>query len=128
MTDMAFNIPAPTYGEEPYQTPDEIMYSMEGYTQKGATFLAGAGVLPGGTVVGRITASKKWTVYDNGAGDGTEVARGILRHTIDTTAGDVQANMVVAGLVKNSKVSGADAAAITDLNARVDTVLDIFRF
>lgn len=40
-----------------------------------------------GTLMGRITASAKWQVYDSGAGDGTEVVKGILLNEVDTTNG-----------------------------------------
>lgn len=125
-------IPAPGYTKGNYSTDDELMYSMNGYTQKGVTFAAGQGIIPLGAVMGRVTATKLWKVYNNAASDGTEVARGINRTTVDTgtdAAGDkFQGNIVVMGIVKNSKVSGADAAALVDLGARQDTVLDMFSF
>ncbi len=124
-------IPAPKYSKGNYSLDDELMYSMVGYTQKGVTLAAGQGILPLGTVMGRVTSTKLWKVYNNAASDGTEVARGILRQTVDTgTSGSdkLQGNIVIAGIVKNSKVSGADSAALTDLNARTDTVLDTFSF
>jgi hypothetical protein len=125
-------IPAPKYSKGNYSLDDELMYSMVGYTQKGVTLAPGQGILPLGTVMGRVTSTKLWKVYNNSASDGTEVARGILRQTVDTgtsTGADkLQGNIVIAGIVKNSKVSGADSAALTDLNARTDTVLDTFSF
>jgi hypothetical protein len=128
MAELNYQTPIPAFTEDPYSTTDEIMASMKGYTQRGVTFASGNGVIYGGRVVGRITASKKWAPYDDADNTGLEVARGILRHTIDTTDGDVLGNVVIMGVVKNSKVSGEDANAITDLNARVDTILDIFVF
>jgi len=115
---------------------DEIMYSMAGYTQKGVTLAPGQGILLGGTLLGRVTATKLWKAYNNSASDGTEVARGILRKSVDTgldaNAVAFQANIVIQGIVKNSKVSGAGATAIAsavaDLNARQDTVFDTFTF
>ncbi len=125
-------VPAPGFTQGATVSDSEIMYSMQGYTQKGVTLLGGKGILPAGTVLGRVSASKKWTVYDNAKSDGTEVARGVLRQTTDTTNGDVQANIVIRGILKYSSsgatVSGADADALTDLNARVDTALGTFTF
>jgi hypothetical protein len=125
-------IPAPGYTKGNYSTDDELMYSMQGYTQKGVTLAAGQGIVPLGTVMGRVTSTKKWKVYNNAASDGTEVARGILRNTVDTgtssSGTEYQANIVIMGIVKNSKVSGADSAALVDLGARQDTVLDLFSF
>lgn len=106
----------------------ELMASMDGYLQKGVTVAAGQGILPIGTVLGRKTSDKKYYVYNNGASNGVEVARGILRRPVDTSKGDQLANIVYRGVVKNSLVSGADSAALTDLNARVDTVADLFIF
>jgi hypothetical protein len=36
--------------------------------------------------------------------------------------------MLIAGILKNSLVSGADANAITKLNARADTATNVFTF
>lgn len=126
-------MPTPGYSRTGSTVDDEIMASMAGYTQMGVTLGLNQGILPAGTVLGRKTSDKLWYVYNNGHNDGTEVARGILRKTVNTNAINppgtgYQANIVVAGIVKNSKVSGADSAAITDLAARQDTVLDLFRF
>lgn len=127
-------IPQPGMYHGASSVDDEIMASMVGYTQQGVTLGANQGILPAGTVLGRKTADKLWYVYNNAHSDGTEVARGILRKTVNTALATVdavvgyQANIVVAGIVKNSKVSGADSAAIVDLAARQDTVLDLFRF
>jgi len=121
-------VPTPGFTQGATVSDSEILYSTAGYTQKGVTLLGGKGILPAGTVLGRVTGSKKWTVYDNGKSDGTEVARGVLRQTTDTTNGDVQANIVIRGILKNSMVSGADSAALTDLGARTDTVLGTFTF
>lgn len=112
-------------------TDPELLYSTVGYTQKGVTLAGGQGILLAGTVLGRVTSTKKYKVYDNGASDGTEVARGVLRRAVDTGsagAADQLANMVIAGILKLSMVSGADSAALTDLNARSDSVLGTFTF
>lgn len=124
--------PAPGLSSVGSTVDDEILYSTQGYTQKGVTLAAGQGVLYAGTALGRVTSTKLWKQYNNGGGDGIDTARGILRQSVDTgtdPAGkNLQANIVVGGYLKNSKVSGADGNAITDLGARVDTVLDLFRF
>lgn len=120
-----------TYPDD-YTTDDEILYSYARFTQKGVTLAPGQGILPAGTVLGRVTATKLWKVYNNSNSDGTEVARGVLRRAVDTgadsTAAKIQGNIVISGILKNDKVSGADANAITDLNAREDTVLGTFTF
>lgn len=45
--------------------------------------------LAAGAVVGKITASGKYTVYDNGASNGSEAAAGILYAAVDASGGDV---------------------------------------
>lgn len=125
-------VPAPGITDGPTLTDTEILYSTQGYTQKGVTIKPGVGVLPAGCVLGQVTATKLWTVYDDNASDGTEVARGFLRQAVDAgtsaTGARVTGNIVVRGIVKYSQLSGLDANAVTDLNGRSDTVLDAFFF
>lgn len=122
-------IPVPGFTVEPYLNDDEIMASMEGgYTQIGVTLTGDIGILPAGTVLGIVTATGRFSPYNNGASNGTEVARGVLRKRVHTGGGPVLANMVVAGIIRNTKLSGMDSAAITDLTGNVNTVTDRFRF
>jgi|SRR5215216_5598848 len=120
-------VPGFTSPTDTYVDP-ELLYSAVGYTQKGVTIASGQGILPIGTVLGRKTSDKKYYVYNNALSTGVEVARGVLRRAVDTTSGDQLANMVIKGILKNSLVSGSDAGALADLNARQDTVLDTFTF
>lgn len=109
-------------------TDPEILYSTVGFTQKGVTLAAGQGILPAGTVLARKTSDKKYYVYNNGGSGGLDTARGVLRRAVDTTGGDQLSNIVIAGILKNSLVSGADSGALTDLGATVDSVRDTFKF
>lgn len=45
--------------------------------------------LAAGVVVGKITASGKYTIYDNTAVNGAEVAAGIMYAAVDASAGGV---------------------------------------
>lgn len=132
MTTVYENIPAPGFTSPTKEYTDpEILYSYARFTQKGVTLAAGQGILPAGCVVGRKTADKKWYVYDNGASDGTQVARGVLRRAVDTgSEGDPDqlGNIVISGILKLDKLSGADSAALTDLGAVTDSVLNTFKF
>lgn len=125
-------IPVPGFTSPTAEATDpEILYSTAGFTQKGVTVAGGQGILPAGTVLGRKTSDKKYYVYDNAGSGGVEVARGVLRRAVDTGsagAADQLANIVIAGILKLSLVSGADSAAITDLNASTDSVLGTFKF
>lgn len=122
----------PGFEQRDEKKPEEILASYARFTQKGVTLLGGQGILPAGTALGRITASKKYALYDNGNDDGTEDCAGFLRQQTDTgteaAPKDVLGNIVISGVLKNSKLSGEDANAITDLNARVDTARDWFIF
>jgi hypothetical protein len=125
-------IPTPGYTSPTHTfTDDEILASSTGrFTQWGITIAGGQGILPAGCVMGRKTADKKYYVYNNSGSGGIDTARGVLRRAVDTgPAGspDQQGNIVISGIIKLSKVSGADSAALTDLGATVDSVLDTFR-
>lgn len=107
----------------------EILYSTVGLTQKGMTIVKDIGTILAGTAMGRVTATKKWMPYNNADSPaGIGVLRGFLRDTVDTTGREYLGNIVLAGMLRNSKLIGVDANGITDLNARQDTVLDIFQF
>jgi hypothetical protein len=107
--------------------PGEIIASYARFTQKGITLEAGQ-VLAAGTVMGKVTASKKYAAYNNSNSDGTEVARGVLRQDVDTSDGERQGNLVVSGILKLDQITGSDANALTDLNAREDSENNLYIF
>lgn len=128
-------IPVPGYTQGDVYVDTEILYSYARFTQKGVTLKGGQGVLKAGTLLGRKTADKKYYAYNNVAVDGTEVARGVLRRDVDTNqngSADTVTNMVISGIVKNTFISGAGTNAITDalsdLNAKVDSIQNTFTF
>jgi len=124
-------IPTPGYTKGPDYTDPEILYSAVGYRQYGVTLAGGQGIIPAGTVLGQQTANKKYYVYNNAGAGGIATARGILRRAVDTGAAgspDQQGNILVSGMLKLSLLSGADAAAITDFGAVVDSVRGTFKF
>lgn len=79
------------------------------------TVASGTDVLAGGTVLGKVTATGKYTAYDGGASDGTETATGILLNRIDPTNGDELGSMLIMGVVRSGSLFGLDADAMTDL-------------
>lgn len=115
-----------------YSTDPEILASYEAWTQIGIDIAPGQGIIPAGTVMAQVTSTKKWKVYNNGGSDGIDTARGVLRMGVNTGTDAngpyYRGNLVTQGTLKLVKVSGADAAAIVDLGARVDTVLKRFKF
>lgn len=82
--------------------------------------------LSSGSVLGKVTASGKYTHYDTDAGDGTEIAAGIL--LAETVASEVEQGVAIidtlaevsaALLVWKSGLDDADkAAGLVDLRAR----------
>lgn len=71
-----------------------------------------------GQVLGKITASGKYTEYDNGASDGTQAAAAILYAAADGSAADVQATVIIRDAeISSSALTGSDANGVTDLLA-----------
>jgi len=128
-------IPGPGYFKGNYANDDELLYSTARFTQKGVTLAAGQGVLLLGTVLAQDSSTKKYVKLNSGGSNGTNVARGILRTSVDTgsdsSANSIMGNIVISGILKLSKISAANsgtsgATGIT--GARADTVLDTFTF
>ncbi len=125
-------IPAASVTDGPDEADVEILLSTQGWTQKGVTLKPGQGVIPAGCVMAQETSTKLWVIYDTNGSDGYDTARGILRQSVDTGTEEdgkrYAGNIVVQGILRNSVLSGADGSAISDLNARQDTVQDMFVF
>ncbi|MFH1493747.1 MAG: head decoration protein [Pseudomonadota bacterium] len=82
------------------------------------TIASGAGVLPVGQVLGKITVSGKYAAYNNANTDGTEVAAGILYAAADATSADMPAIAHVRNCeVAEIHLTGIDANGIADLAA-----------
>jgi hypothetical protein len=120
----------PGYAREATQFDKEIFAAYSPPPRlDGGTIVAGAGDLASGTVMGRITASGKYTAYADGAGDGSQEAVAILRSHVDASGSvDKIGELVFAGVLKNDQLVGLDAAAIADLGGRQDTVRNEFTF
>ena len=97
--------------------------SVSRYSRENIVIVAGSGPLPTGTVLGKISASGKYGVYDNAGSGGVEVAAAILAEPVDATAGDVTGAAVVryakiapGGLTWKSSLSAGDkTAGLADL-------------
>ena len=90
-------------------------------SRENITIVSGAGVLPAGRMLGKITASGKYTNYDDTLADGTQTAAGILYAETDATAADKAAVMIcrnaeVVTARVDCKTAGHKAAGIVDLN------------
>lgn len=64
------------------------------YCMEEVTVASGAGALKAGRVLGIITSGGKYTHYDNGASNGSEVARAVLAYDVDASAADAKATIV----------------------------------
>jgi hypothetical protein len=76
------------------------------------------GAFPAGQVLGKITASGKYTAYDATATDGSETAAAILYEAVDASTADATG----VGVVRDAEVKGAlltdnDAAGTAALAA-----------
>jgi len=66
------------------------------YCRQAVVVLSGQN-LEAGTVLGKVTATGKFAVYDNSAADGTEVAAGILLDAVDASTADADGVAFVRG-------------------------------
>jgi hypothetical protein len=82
------------------------------------TIAAAAPAMVSGQLLGKITASSKYTVYSNAASDGTEVVAGILLYNTKDSAADQKAAIIARHAeVREADLVGVDAAAKVDLAA-----------
>ena len=70
-------------------------------------------------VVGKITASSKYAIYDNAAVDGTEVAAGILYSAVDASAADQRGVILVRDFEAKLDVLGWNGQAQPAIDAGV---------
>lgn len=128
-------IPAPGYNRGSNVPDDELLYSTVGFTQKGVTLAPGQGVLKLGTALARRNSDKLYVKFVSGGSGGAETAVGILRKTVDTGSDadgqKYQGNVVIAGILKLSKISaanGGSANVVTALSAVANDVFGTFKF
>ena len=67
------------------------------YTRETVTIASGAGKLEPGTVLGRITTGGKYTNFAPGASNGSQNASGILWDSVDASAADAPAVILLRG-------------------------------
>lgn len=122
-------IPAPGFNKGGQSIDEELMFSMQGYTQKGVTLKAGQGVLRLGTALEQDPTTKRYIKATSAAN-----ALGFLRSTTNTgTDPEGQAylgNIVHAGLLKLAHLKSANSGmTLTSvLNGRVNEVEGFFKF
>jgi hypothetical protein len=74
-----------------------------------------------GSVIGRITASKKWVLSVAAANDGSQVPRAVMLHDLVTTADTVTGVAVGGSFIASSLVLGAGHTIETVRAAFEDT-------
>ncbi|HIO30728.1 head decoration protein [Marinobacter salarius] len=94
-----------------------LVSEANGKLSREAITVTGGPYLPG-QVLGKITASGKYTAYASGASNGTETAAAILWDAADGSSADVTAvGIVRLAEVDEALLTGEDADALTDLSA-----------
>lgn len=90
---------------------------------KNVTIISGAGILPRGRVLGKITVSKKFTSVLSTASDGSQAPNCVLAYPVDATSADVVATVYISGRFNREDLTfgGTDTAAthedaLRDLN------------
>lgn len=102
------------------------------YTRETVTIASGAGKLEPGTVLGRITTGGKYTSFAPGASNGSQNASGILWDSVDTSAADASAVILLRGpaIVNRQDLvwpDGATEAQITTATTALASIGIILR-
>lgn len=124
-------MPFAPFIKETAETPNKnVIASMSpAPTVRGVVIPAGTANIVPGRVLGKITASGKYGLYDNAAVDGREVARAIALNFADTNAdNDQQIHVAIGGYLVLDQLVGLDAAAVTDFAGFQDSNQNVFKF
>ena len=102
------------------------------YTRETVTIASGAGKLEAGTVLGRITTGGKYTSFAPSASNGSQNASGILWDSVDASAADASAVILLRGpAIVNRQVlvwpDGATEAQITTATTALASIGIILR-
>ena len=99
--------------------PTEVIVGSHGTEQRlSITIASGAGILAKGTVLAQYSAtanSGAFAAYSDAGSNGLAVAAGILTDKVDASASGAQATMYTHGEFYESKLTGLDTNAKTDL-------------
>ncbi|MBN8291884.1 head decoration protein [Rhodobacter sp. NTK016B] len=107
---------------QPATMGDVLKYEVNpNYTRETITLLAGT-AYPVGSVLGRITASGKYTLSPDTGADGSETALGVLLYAVDATGGDSIGILLARGPAIVSRVALAFDASVDDA-PKIDTKL-----
>ncbi|MFN3953349.1 MAG: head decoration protein [Pararhodobacter sp.] len=99
---------------KPATMGDVLKYEVNpNFTRETVTLLAGTDY-PVGAVLGRITASSKYTLSSDSGADGSEAAAAVLLYAVDATLGDAIGVVVVRGPAIVSKAALVFDATVDD--------------
>lgn len=99
---------------QPATMGDVLKYEVNpNYTRETVTLLAGI-AYPVGSVLGRITASDKYTLSPETGSDGSETALGVLLYAVDATGGDGIGLLLARGPAIVSKAALVFDATVDD--------------
>ena len=105
---------------EPPSMGDVLKYEVNpNYTREVITLLIGTNY-PSGAVLGRITASGKYTLSPATGADGSQVATAVLLYAVDATLADAVGIVVARGPVIVSRAGLAYDATVDD-GAKITT-------
>lgn len=86
--------------------PDQLIAGdLKIVTHAGRTIVAGAGILKRGTVLGRITASQKYTIATSAASDGSQTPVALLVDDVDATSADALCGIYAMGEFNENAVT-----------------------
>jgi len=90
------------------------------------TILSGQDLVAG-SVLGKVTASGKYAIYNNGAADGTEVAAGLLFAAVDASGADAPGVGLIRATVEYNltEVTWNTGALQAEIDAGVADLLAI---
>lgn len=104
---------------EPARTAEFIIYTVpEFYSVETVIVDAGAGALVAGNVLGKVTATGDYVVYNEAGDNGSEDVAGILYAAVDAVEGDAVVVNDIA-VVKRAKLvyTGTEATVLAGLAA-----------
>lgn len=99
---------------QPTTMGDVLKYEVNpNYTRETVTLLAGT-AYPVGSVLGRVTASGKYTLSPEAGSDGSETALGVLLYAVDATLSDAIGLLLARGPAIVSRAALAFDASVDD--------------
>ena len=99
---------------EPPSMGDVLKYEVNpNYTREVVTLLIGTNY-PSGAVLGRVTASGKYTLSPATGADGSQVATAVLLYAVDATLADATGIVLVRGPSIVSRAALAYEATVND--------------